>query len=186
MRLRIRRFWALGGRVASLLAVLVTLAGCASLAVNPCDTVADRDGKYLGRFFLGVSTLGLSEVTIQQEEVRQAYEVRAQGCPVPEGTRVVSASVPEAQSVALGTLVNGAPWAIAIYLNQDPDQRGAAPLTILFPKGDIQLGFQSGQHHLVARPTGPGNLPRVTWSREIEIDPRVRGFKLEFNWSDFK
>ena len=88
--------------------------------------------------------------------------------------------------MALGTLVNGAPWAIAIYLNQDPDARGAAPLTILFPKGDIQLGFQSGQHELVARPTGPGNLPRVTWRREIEIDPRVRGFKLEFNWADFK
>jgi hypothetical protein len=46
------------------------LAGCASLAVTPCDTIADRDGKYFGRFFLGVATLGLSEVTIQQEEVR--------------------------------------------------------------------------------------------------------------------
>ena len=54
--------------------MLVTLGGCASLAVRPCDTIADRDGKYFGRFFLGVATVGLSEVTIQQEEVRQAYE----------------------------------------------------------------------------------------------------------------
>ena len=33
------------------------------LAVRPCDTIPDRDGKYFGRFFLGVATLGLSEVT---------------------------------------------------------------------------------------------------------------------------
>lgn len=170
--------------------LLLTLAGCASLAVNPCDSVADRDGKYIGRFFLGVSTLGLSEVTIQEEEVRQAHEVAARGCPPPEGVQVVPASsVREpSQSVALGTLVNGAPWAIAIYLNQDPDAVGAAPLTILFPATDIQLAFQPGQHKLVARPTGaaPGDLPNVTWSREVEIDPRVRGFKLEFNPADFK
>jgi hypothetical protein len=182
-------FWAAGRQVASSLAVVVALAGCATLAVNPCDSVADRDGKYLGRFFLGVSTLGLSEVTIAQEERRQAYEVAARGCPAPAGVQVVSASVPESkESVALGTLVNGAPWAIAVYLNQDPDVPGAAPLTILFPGGDIRLAFQAGQHHLVARPTGaaPGDLPSVTWSRQVEIDPRVRGFKLEFQQADFK
>ena len=63
-------------QVVCTLAALATLAGCASLAVNPCDTVADRDGKYFGRFFLGVATLGLSEVTIQQEEIRQAHDGR--------------------------------------------------------------------------------------------------------------
>jgi hypothetical protein len=170
------------------LAVLIALTGCASLAVNPCDTVADRDGKYIGRFFLGVSTLGLSEVTIQSEERRQAYEVAARGCPAPEGVPVVTASVPESsEGTALGTLVNGAPWPIAIYLNQDPDA-GAAPLTILYPGKSIRLAFQSGQHQLVARPTGaaPGDLPNVTWSRQVEIDPRVRGFKLEFETADFK
>jgi hypothetical protein len=169
-------------------ALFVTLAGCASLAVNPCDSVADRDGKYIGRFFLGVSTLGLSEITIQEEEVRQAYEVRARGCPVPEGVPVVTASVKEAgEGRALGTLVNGTPWALAIYLNQDPDA-GAAPITIIFPGRSMQLAFDSGQHHLVARPTGaaPGDLPEVTWSRQIELDPRVRGFKLELNQADFK
>ena len=53
---------------------LALVSGCASLAIQPCDTIADRDGKYFGRFFLGVATLGLSEVTIQQEEIRQAYQ----------------------------------------------------------------------------------------------------------------
>jgi hypothetical protein len=40
----------------------------------------------------------------------------------------------------------------------------------------------------VARPTGaaPGDLPKVTWSRQLDIDPRVRGFKLEFNQADFR
>lgn len=192
MRLGVRRFWAVGRRVASSLAVLVTCAGCATLAVTPCDSVADRDGKYIGRFFLGVSTLGLSEVTIQQEEVRQAYEVAARGCPTPEGVQSVSAAVPESrpsgQSKAVGTLINGAPWAIAIYLNQEPEEQGAAPLTILYPGGNIRLAFEPGQHRLVARPTGaaPGDLPRVTWSRQIEIDPHVRSFKLELNKADFK
>jgi hypothetical protein len=29
---------------------------------RPRDTIEDRDGKYFGRFFLGVATVGLSEV----------------------------------------------------------------------------------------------------------------------------
>jgi hypothetical protein len=175
----------------SLLAVLVTLAGCASLAVRPCDTIEDRDGKYFGRFFLGVATLGLSEVTIQQEEVRQAYE-GSPGCPPPPGVRVVSASRPNPagdQSVALGTLVNGASWSIVVFLNVDPDAApGSPPLTVLTPGASLQLAFRPGQHLLVARPTGaaPGDLPRVTWRRQIEIDPRVRGFKLQFNGADFR
>ena len=177
-------------QLAVVLGALVALAGCASLAVNPCDTVADRDGKYFGRFFLGVATLGLSEVTIQQEEVRQAYQ-GSPGCPLPSGVRVVSAATPSAaggQSAAVGTLVNGAPWAIVIYLNQDPDARGAAPITVLYPRTNMKLAFRAGQHRLMARPTGaaPGDLPQVTWSRVMEIDPRVRGFTLEFNQVDFK
>lgn len=172
------------------LGMLLTLAGCASLAVRPCDTIPDRDGKYFGRFFLGVATLGLSEVTIQQEEVRQAAE-GSPGCPPPPGVQVVSASVPSssgANSVALGTLVNGTRWAIAVYLNEDPTVRGTAPLTVLWSAAHIRLAFRPGQHRLVARPTGapPGDLPRVTWSRQIEIDPRIRGFTLEFNEADFK
>ena len=176
-------------QVAGALAVLAALAGCASLAIQPCDTIADRDGKYFGRFFLGVATLGLSEVTIQQEEVRQAYQ-GFPGCPPPPGVTVVSASTPNpagGQSVAVGTLVNGTPWTIVIYLNQDPDVPGAAPLTFLAPTASMRLAFRSGQYRLVARPTGAaaGSLPRVTWNRQIEIDPRVRGFKLQFNEADF-
>jgi hypothetical protein len=175
-------------RLAGALLLAAALAGCASLAIQPCDTIPDRDGKYFGRFFLGVATLGLSEVTIQQEEVRQAYQGYP-GCPPPPGVQIVSASVPApsgGQSAALGTLVNGAPWAIVVYLNQDPP--GAQPLTILFPANSLQIAFRAGQYRLVARPTGAasGSLPRVTWSRQVEIDPRVRGFKLTFNEADFK
>jgi hypothetical protein len=105
--------------------------------------------------------------------------------------RVVSAARPDAsgaQSVAVGTLVNAAPWAIAVFLNQNPDVPGEPPLAILFPAGSLKLAFRPGQHRLVARPTGaaPGDLPRVTWNRQIEIDPRVRGFKLQFAEADFR
>lgn len=176
--------------VALILTALAVLAGCASLAITPCDTVADRDGKYFGRFFLGVATLGLSEVTIQQEEVRQAYQ-GSPGCPPPPGVRVVSAPQPAsigAESAAVGTLVNGTPWTIAVYLNQDPAAPGTGPFTILMPGGSLQVAFRAGQHSLVARPTGalPGTLPEVTWSRQINIDPRVRGFRLQFNEADFR
>jgi len=172
------------------LAALVMLTGCASLAVTRCDTIPDRDGKYFGRFFLGVATLGLSEVTIQQEEVRQAYE-GSPGCPPPQGVRVVSAAQPVVaggQSVALGTLVNATPWAIVLYLNENPDAPGATPLTVLFQSASLPLAFRPGQYHLVARPTGaaPGSLPQVTWDRQLQIDPRVRGFKLEFHQADFR
>src|SRR5512147_765733 len=85
--------WSAGRQVACSLVALATLAGCASLAVTRCDTIADRDGKYFGRFFLGVATLGLSEVTIQQEEVRQAYE-GSPSCPPPQGVKVVTAAKP--------------------------------------------------------------------------------------------
>jgi hypothetical protein len=185
-----RLLCSVGRHLAWSLAPLLTLAGCASLAVRPCDTIADRDGKYFGRFFLGVATLGLSEVTIQREEIRQAYE-GSPGCPPPPGMRVVSASMPNSaggQSVAVGTLVNGTTWTIVIYLNQDPDVPGTPPLTFLSPTASMQLAFRPGQHRLVARPTGapPGMLPRVTWSRQIEIDARVRGFKLQFNEADFR
>jgi hypothetical protein len=92
------------------------------------------------------------------------------------------------RSVALGTLVNGTPWAIVVYLNEDPDARGVAPLTFLFPTGSLQIAFRPGRYRLVARPTGaaPGTLPSVTWDRQMEIDPRVRGFKLQFNEADFR
>ena len=135
-----------------------------------------------------MATLGLSEVTIQQEEVRQA--VRAPRLPAPPGVRVVTAtpSPTAGPSVALGTLVNGAPWTIVVYLNQDPDASGAAPLTFLAPNASLQLAFRPGQYRLVARPSGalPGTLPAVTWSRQLDIDPRVRGFKLRFEEADFK
>jgi hypothetical protein len=174
---------------AGLLAVAM-LAGCASLAVTRCDTIEDRDGKYFGRFFLGVATIGLSEVTIQQEEVRQAYE-GSPSCPPPQGVKVVTAAKPAsagAQSAAVATLVNGTRWTIGIYLNQEPGTPGVAPFAILRPGGNLQVAFRAGQHTLLARPTGapPGTLPDVQWRRQMEIDPRVRGFKLQFNEADFK
>jgi hypothetical protein len=182
--------WTVGRHGAAMLAIIVTLAGCASLAVTPCDTIEDRDGKYFGRFFLGVATIGLSEVTIQQEEVRQAYQ-GSPGCPPPPGVKVVTAPKPASsggQSAAVGSLVNGTRWTIGLYLNQDPGSPGVAPFAILRPNGSLQVAFRPGQHSMVARPTGapPGTLPDVQWRRQFDIDPRVRGFKLQFNEADFK
>jgi len=68
------------------------------------------------------------------------------------------------------------------------DAPGAPLLTFLSPTANFQIAFRPGQHRLVARPTGaaPGTRPRVTWSRRIEIAPRVRGFKLQSNEADFR
>lgn len=177
-------------KVAAVLFVVVAATGCASLAVTRCDTIEDRDGKYFGRFFLGVATIGLSEVTIQQEEIRQAYE-GSPSCPPPQGVKVVTAQKPASatgNSAAVGTLVNGTRWTIGVYLNQEPGAPGVAPYAILRPQGSLQIAFRPGQYTMVARPTGgaPGTLPNVQWRRQMEIDPRVRGFKLAFNETDFK
>jgi hypothetical protein len=164
------------------------LTGCASLAVRPCDTIETRDEKYFGRFFLGVVTIGLSEVTIQAEETREAAE-GWRDCPPPPGVRVVTAQKSAGGNTgAVATLVNGTRWTIGVYLNQESGSPGVAPFTILRPNGSLQVAFRAGQHTLVARPTGapPGTLPSVEWRRRMEIDPRVRSFKLQFNEADFK
>ena len=171
------------------LSALVTLTGCASLAIRPCDTIADRDGKYFGRFFLGVATLGLSEVTIQQEEVRQAVRALT-AARLRRGCRSYSTHTQSAggQSVAVGTLVNGAPWTIVVYLNQDPDAPGAPPLTFLAPNASFRLAFRPGQHLLVARPSGvrPGLIARG------DLEPTARdrsarpGIQAPFKEADFR
>ncbi len=181
--------WRVGRGATVAIALLVVHAGCASLAVTRCDTIEDRDGKYFGRFFLGVATLGLSEVTIQQEEIRQGYQ-GSPSCPPPPGVQVVSAPNPApsgGQSAAVGTLVNGTRWTIGVYLNQEPGAAGIAPFTILRPSGSLQVAFRPGQHTLIARPTGaaPGVLPAVQWRRQVEIDRHVRGFRLQFAEADF-
>ena len=177
-------------RLAVLGMALATLAGCASLAVRPCDTIEDRDGKYFGRFFLGVATVGLSEVTIQSEEIRQAYE-GYRSCPPPPGVQVVPAASPApagSQAAAVATIVNGTRWTLSVYLNADPAAVGKGPLMILRPGDGRQYALLAGRHRMVARPTGapPGTLPPVTWDRQFEIDPRVRSFRLQLNEADFK
>src|SRR5262249_28445314 len=118
---RMPALWFTRSRAAFVMAAMV-LSGCASLAVTPCDTVEDRDGKYFGRFFLGVATLGLSEVTIQQEEVRQAYQ-GSPSCPPPAGMRVVTGSTPKpagGQTGGPATLAHRKPWARVSLPGQDP------------------------------------------------------------------
>jgi len=181
LSLAVRRMIFLGGGIA-------LLAGCASLAVRPCDTVEDRDGKYFGRFFLGVATVGLSEVTIQAEEQREAAE-GWRFCPPPPGVQVVAPPRPSgANAGAVATLVNGTRWSLSVYLNAEPGAPGKGPFTILRPGESRQVALVAGRHSLAAHPTGapPGTLPAVTWSRQIEIDPRVRSFKLQFHEADFK
>ena len=78
-------------RAAALAALATALAGCASLAVRPCDTMQERDSKYVTRFFLGILTLGISEAGIQNEQWLEAREgwrfcpppVAGQGPPAP-------------------------------------------------------------------------------------------------------
>lgn len=55
-------------RAIALAALPLAHSGCASLAVRPCNSIAERDGTYVSRFFLGALTLGISEAAIQQEQ----------------------------------------------------------------------------------------------------------------------
>ena len=71
-------------RAIALAALALARSGCASLAVRPCDSIAERDGKYVLRFFPGVLTLGISEAAIQQEQWLEAGE-GWRFCPPPVG-----------------------------------------------------------------------------------------------------
>src|SRR3990170_1079136 len=119
-------------RVIALATLAVALSGCASLAVRPCDSIAERDGKYVSRFFLGVLTLGISEAAIQQEqwlEAREGWRLcqppgawqgppppgTRQGPPPPgawQGPPPPTAAVPRIP----GVLVNATRWTINLYL----------------------------------------------------------------------
>ena len=130
-------------RLSALLMVVVALAGCASLAVTRCDTIEDRDGKYFGRFFLGVATLGLSEVTIQQEEVRQAYQ-GSPSCPPPPGVKVVAAPKPTSTGAPVrrrGHPRQRDPLDDRPLPEPGPRAPGVAPFAILRPNGSLQVAL---------------------------------------------
>jgi hypothetical protein len=62
------------------------------------------------------------------------------------------------------------------------------PFTILRTGDSRQVALLAGRHRLVARQTGapPSTLPSVSWDRQIDVDPRVQSFRLQFNEAVFK
>jgi len=174
-------------RALSLAAVTALLAGCASLAVRPCDTIGERDGKYAARLFLGIITLGISEAAIQQEQWIEARE-GWRFCPPPlawQGGPPPSAGGPRTP----GLLVNDTTWTLQVYLDADPGAAGAGPLLTLRPGEGRRLALLAGPHRIVARPmpetTGPGSLEK-RYERRIQIDPRDRSFRLQLSEKEFK
>ena len=201
-------------RAIALAALAATLSGCASLAVRPCDSVADRDSKYVARFFLGILTLGISEAGIQNEQWLEAREgwrfcgppVAFQGPPPPgawqgqpppgawqgppppgawQGPPSPSAAVPRTP----GLLVNTTRWTVNIYLDADPSSAGVPPLLTLRPGESRQLALVAGTHRIVAQaaPEAAGAAPPAgRYERQIQIEPRDRNFRLQLSEGEFK
>ena len=174
-------------RVTALAAVAAALMGCASLAVRPCDSVAERDGKYAARLFLGVITLGISEATIHQEQWLEARE-GWRFCPPPvawQGVPPPTAAGPRTS----GLLVNATKWTINVYLDADPAAANVVPLLTLRPGEGRQLAVLAGPHRIVARPVREtaGTVEQVgRYERQIQIDPRDRSFRLQLSEGEFK
>lgn len=174
-------------RAVGLAALAAILSGCASLAVRPCDSIAERDSKYTARFFLGILTLGLSEAGIQHEQWLEARE-GWRFCPPPvawQGPPPPTAAGPRTP----GLLVNATRWTINIYLDTDPASAGALPLLSLRPGEGRQLALLAGPHRIVARPaaeTTEGAGPAVRYERQIQIEPRDRSFRLQLSEAEFK
>jgi len=189
----------------ALAALAVALSGCASLAVRPCDTIAERDGKYVSRFFLGVLTLGISEAAIHQEQWLEAREgwrfcpppVGWHGAPPPgtrqgppppgawQGSPPPTAAVPRIP----GVLVNATRWTINLYLDTDPATPDVLPFLVLRPGEGRQLSLVAGPHRIVANPiaeTSGAPAPAARYERRIQIDPRDRGFRLQLLEGEFK
>lgn len=191
-------------RAIALAALAVALSGCASLAVRPCDTIAERDGKYVSRFFLGVLTLGISEAAIHQEQWLEAREgwrfcpppVGWRGTPPPgawqgpppgtrQGPPPPTAAVPRIP----GVLVNATRWTINLYLDTDPATPDVLPFLVLRPGEGRQLSLVAGPHRIVANPiaeTSGAPAPAARYERQIQIDPRDRGFRLQLSEGEFK
>ena len=183
-------------RAIALATLAVALSGCASLAVRPCDTIAERDGKYVSRFFLGVLTLGISEAAIQQEQWLEAREgwrycpppVGWHGTPPPgawQGPPPPTAAVPRIP----GVLVNATRWTINLYLDTDPATPDVLPFLVLRPGEGRQLSLVAGPHRVVANPiaeTSGAPAPAARYERQIQIDPRDRGFRLHLSEGEFK
>jgi len=192
-------------RAIALATLAVALSGCASLAVRPCDTIAERDGKYVSRFFLGVLTLGISEAAIQQEQWLEAREgwrycpppVGWHGTPPPgawqgpppPGTR----QGPPPQTAAVpripGVLVNATRWTINLYLDTDPATPDVLPFLVLRPGEGRQLSLVAGPHRIVANPiaeTSGAPAPAARYERRFQIDPRDRSFRLQLSEGEFK
>ena len=188
----------------ALAALAVALSGCASLAVRPCDTISERDGKYVSRFFLGVLTLGISEAAIQQEQWLEAREgwrycpppVGWHGAPPPgawQGPPPGTRQGPPPQTAAVpripGVLVNATRWTINLYLDTDPATPDVLPFLVLRPGEGRQLSLVVGPHRIVANPiaeTSGAPAPAARYERRIQIDPRDRGFRLQLSEGEFK
>ena len=192
-------------RAIALAALAAALSGCASLAVRPCDTIAERDGKYVSRFFLGVLTLGISEAAIHQEQWLEAREgwrycpppVGWHGTPPPgawqgppppgawQGPPPPTAAVPRIP----GVLVNATRWTINLYLDTDPATPDVLPFLVLRPGEGRQLSLVAGPHRIVANPIAEASgapAPAARYERQIQIDPRDRGFRLQLLEGEFR
>jgi hypothetical protein len=174
-------------RALSLAVVAALLSGCASLAVRPCDSIAQRDAKYASRLFLGILTLGISEATIQQEQWIEAQE-GWRFCPPPvawEGGPPPTAGGPRTP----GLLLNDTKWTVQIYLDADPGAGGVAPPLTLRPGESRRVALLAGPHRIVAlaAPEAPGlGPPEKRYERRFQIDPRDRSFRLQLSEGEFR
>lgn len=174
-------------RAVGLAMLAAALSGCASLAVRPCDSIAERDSKYATRFFLGILTLGISEAGIQHEQWLEARE-GWRFCPPPvawQGPPPPTAAGPRTP----GLLVNATRWTVNVYLDADPGSAGVPPLLTLRPGEGRQLALVAGPHRIVARPAAdtPGTAtPAGRYERQIQIEPRDRSFRLQLSEGEFK
>ena len=176
-------------RLVGVAALAALLSGCASLAVRPCDSIAERDSKYATRFFLGILTLGISEAGIQNEQWLEARE-GWRFCPPPP----VAWQPPPPPGAAAGPrtpglLVNGTRWTVNIYLDTDPALGAVPPLLTLRPGEGRQLALLAGPHRIVAQPAPEASgaaPPGGRYERQIQIDPRDRSFRLQLSEGEFK
>jgi hypothetical protein len=174
-------------RIAAVTLVTFALSGCASLAVRPCDSIAERDAKYTARFFLGILTLGISEATIQHEQWVQARE-GWRFCPPPVGWHEGPPPPGAAALRTPGLLVNATKWTLNVYLDADPGTAGVVPLLTMRPGESRRVALLAGPHRIVARPIVAATdapSPDVRYERRIHIDPQDGSFRLQLSEREF-
>ena len=88
-----------------------------------------------------------------------------------------------------GRIENATRWRVVVYIDQDPNNLGRAPLLTLNPNDALPQNLDIGTHRVMAQAfveTQFGTRLVGQYDRSVQVDPRSSGWNLRFTEGDFR